>query len=88
MKFIRAVLALLLMPTLALAAEYPCPSDPGFCYRDIGNDGCFDSGTDVGPITAAIEASSTPSAPIPGSIVCPPSVSSLAPSGIVPDIFL
>ncbi len=73
MKLIRAVLALLLMAPPALALEYPCPSDPGFCYRDVGNDGCFDGGVDDGPIKAEIEGQfSFPPFPDPGSIVCPP----------------
>ncbi len=71
-----AVLVLLASP--ALSATYPCPSDPGFCYRDVGNDGCFDSGVDEGPINAEIEASEDfPVVPAPGSIVCPPSVGTL-----------
>lgn len=76
-------------PTLAL--EYTCPSDPGFCYLDVANDGCFDAGTDTGPIDAMLEAGSfpDPSPPgfelpaDPGSIICPPSVGQLAPSGSV-----
>jgi len=62
------------------------PSDPGFCYLDVGNDGCFDAGTDTGPIDASLQAGRfpDPSPPgedlptDPGSIVCPPSVTTLA----------
>ena len=58
--------------------EYPCPSDPGFCYLDVANDGCFDAGTDVGPIDGSLEAGTFNSPdPMPGSIVCPPSVDDL-----------
>lgn len=46
MKLIHPVLGLFLMATPALALEYACPTDPGFCYRDLANDGCFDSGAD------------------------------------------
>jgi len=68
-------------PVAAEAAVYPCGTDPGFCYRDIGDDGCFDMGVDVGPINAAIEGSSMfPLVPPPGSLVCPPSVTSLVAS--------
>ena len=65
------------------AAEYTCPSDPGFCYFDVGNDGCFDGGTDAGPINADLEAGAFPPVgpPDPGSIVCPPSVKKLAVTG-------
>lgn len=74
--------ALLLGPlaalTLAAPVEYPCPSDPGFCYRDTADDGCFDPAVDSGPIDEEIQSSSTPPAdPPPGSIVCPPSVKTL-----------
>lgn len=76
-------LALLLVtaPSAVLAAEYPCPSDPGFCYRDVGDDGCFDSEVDEGPINDEIEASEGfPAIPAAGSIVCPPSVAELTAS--------
>ena len=67
--------ATLMVGSVVRAAEYPCPSDPGFCYRDLGDDGCFESGTDIGPINAEIEMSTSfPVVPEPGSIVCPPSV--------------
>lgn len=70
------LLAFLLAPYDARAAtNYPCPSDPGFCYRDVGDDGCFDAGPDSGPIDGEIESQSTfPAVPAAGSIVCPPSV--------------
>lgn len=75
--YILAVLALLAASPV-LGMEYPCPTDPGFCYRDFGNDVCFDAGTDEGPINAEIEASGEfPDPPTPASIVCPPSVSEL-----------
>ena len=71
-------LVALLLPATATAADYPCPSDPGFCYRDVGDDGCFDDGVDEGPINDELEAQSTFNpAPPPGSIVCPPSVIAL-----------
>jgi len=70
------------IPCVAWSVEYPCPSDPGFCYRDFGNDGCFDAGTDDGPIDTEIEDSAQfPVPPPPGSIVCPPSVDELTGSG-------
>lgn len=34
------------IPSTVLAVDYPCPSAPGFCYRDVGDDGCFDSVVD------------------------------------------
>lgn len=78
---IVATLAAVLLHTPATAAEYPCPSDPGFCYRDVANDGCFDSGVDEGPINDEIEGyEEFPVVPEPGSIVCPPSVLELTPS--------
>lgn len=67
----------------AFALEYPCPTDPGFCYFDTGNDGCFDVATDLGPIDdQLIEGFPAPVLPppgseSPGSIVCPPSVRKL-----------
>lgn len=72
----------LLVAAQAVAMEYPCPADPGFCYRDVADDGCFDPGTDEGPIDAELLSSSTfDPAPPPGSIICPPSVQKLeAPS--------
>ena len=70
--------AILPFATPALAEEYPCPSDPGFCYRDLGDDVCFDPGVDEGPINEELEASSTfPDPPPPGTVVCPPSVKRL-----------
>ncbi len=74
MKLMQAVLVLLVAAGPAAALEYTCPSDPGFCYLDVGNDGCFDVGTDTGPIDEDLEAGSFPAAgvPGPGSIVCPP----------------
>src|SRR6185369_16768742 len=77
-----AVLGILLITKIGNAAVYPCPSDPGFCYRDFGDDGCFDVGVDDGPINDEIEAQSTfPGSPDPGSIVCPPSVLELVATG-------
>ncbi len=75
----------LVLPTVSGAEEYTCPTDPGFCYFDVGNDGCFDGGTDTGPIDDQLEAGPFPSPlppgddlPVaPGSIVCPPSVKRL-----------
>ena len=68
-----------LMPLHGLASEYTCPSDPGFCYFDVSNDGCFDMGVDAGPIDDDLEAGTFPAVgpPAPGSIVCPPSVGTL-----------
>ncbi len=78
MKFIPAALVLLMMFSPAAALEYPCPTDPGFCYRDVGDDGCFDLGVDEGPINVGIEASANfPLVPPPGSLICPPSVKQL-----------
>ena len=88
MRSLLLVVLAVVAPTISLGAEYPCPSDPGFCYRDLGNDGCFDVGTDVGPINDEIESSSVPVPPTPGSIVCPPSVSTLSPSEIERHIYL
>lgn len=60
------------------AAEYPCPSDPGACYFDVGNDRCFDAGTDTLGIGSDLVRGVWPlpegSTPPPGSIVCPPSI--------------
>lgn len=75
MRSLFPLVLLAMAPTVALAAEYPCASDPGFCYRDIGDDGCFDSGVDEGLINDEIETSTGfPAVPAAGSIVCPPSV--------------
>ena len=83
------LLGALLLPEQLLAATYPCPSDPGFCYRDVADDGCFDAGTDEGPINTEIEMSSSfPPVPPPGSIICPPSVKDLTASGSPPHIRL
>lgn len=71
-KLIVPLLAVLSLARIAAAAEYPCPSDPGFCYRDVGDDGCFDSGLDEGPINNLLEAGNY--APADGSIVCSPGV--------------
>ena len=59
-------------PTVAI--EYACPSDPGFCYFDAGNDGCYDPPTDTGPINELLESGPYPPVgpPVPGSIICPP----------------
>ena len=38
MRIIPAALVLLIMVSPAAALEYPCPSDPGFCYRDVADD--------------------------------------------------
>lgn len=82
---ILTVLLLLGRAEAARSLEYPCPSDPGFCYFDVANDGCFDPGTDAGPIEDALRAGPFPD-PLPtfgdlpttpGSIVCPPSVKKL-----------
>ena len=79
----RRILAATLVLTLSAhagAIEYTCPTDPGFCYFDVANDGCFDSATDIGPIDAQLAAGPYP-VPLPpgtdlptdpGSIVCPP----------------
>lgn len=65
-----------------MATGYSCPSDPGFCYFDVGNDGCFDGGTDTGPINNDLEAGTYPVGPlIGGSIVCPPAGKKLALAG-------
>lgn len=61
-------------PVVAFGETYACPSDPGFCYLDVGHDGCFDAG-DAGPIDALLEAGIY--APPSGSIICPPSVRKL-----------
>lgn len=82
MKVLLPLWAALAMGGPALALEYPCPSDPGFCYFDAANDGCFDGGTDAGPIDGLLESGSfpaPPASPVPGSIVCPPSVGTLKP---------
>lgn len=76
---IRSMFALpLLLATPALAIEYSCPSDPGFCYFDVGNDGCFDAGVDLPGIESDLDGGVWPlpagSPPSPGSIICPPSV--------------
>lgn len=78
MRSLAVLVLVVLAPALGFAADYPCPSDPGFCYRDVGDDGCFDAGTDEGPINDEIEASDDfPAVPPPGTIVCPPSVKEL-----------
>lgn len=81
-KFVQVTLTLLVVNAVE-AAEYPCPSDPGFCYFDVGNDGCFDGGTDLGPINSDLEAGTYPPVgpPAVGSIVCPPSVKKLVLQG-------
>lgn len=78
MRLIPALL-LVLAASPSFGLSYPCPSDPGFCYFDVGNDGCFDSPADTGPITADLEAGiyPDPGPPVAGSIVCPPSVKKL-----------
>lgn len=79
MKALSAAAAALALACPAWAqTPYPCPSDPGFCYRDVADDGCFDVGTDEGPIDAELLATSSfDPTPPPGSIICPPSVTSL-----------
>ena len=80
MKILGMVLASLLLTAPAYALDYTCPSDPGFCYFDRGLDGCFDGGTDDGPIESALEydgANTYPNPSEPGSIICPPSVTKL-----------
>ena len=74
--FVAIVVAAVLVPGASFGGTvYPCPSDPGFCYRDIGDDGCFDAGVDEGPINDEIQSSTTiDPAPPPGSVICPPSV--------------
>ncbi|MBM4265005.1 MAG: hypothetical protein FJ144_00095 [Deltaproteobacteria bacterium] len=74
-----AILALLTSANVAGALDYTCPSDPGFCYFDVAGDGCFDAGTDTGPIDADLEAGTYPPVgpPSPGSIVCPPNADTL-----------
>lgn len=80
-RIVLAAVWLIVAPGGAWAIDYPCASDPGFCYRDFGNDGCFDGGTDDGPINSEIEDSEEfPVSPDPGSIVCPPSVGELTAS--------
>lgn len=73
--FLALALLLVATATPAMALDYPCPSDPGFCYLDVANDGCFDAGSDTGPIDALLEAGAY--APGSGSIICPPSVAKL-----------
>lgn len=80
----RALLIAILLVSVAPAAdalEYSCPSDPGFCYFDRANDGCFDPGSDEGPIEAQLALATFfvpyPDPAEPGSIVCPPSVARL-----------
>jgi len=72
--------ALVLMIAAPAAAQYPCPSDPGFCYFDVGNDHCFDPQTDSGPIDEALNSDfpAFGESPDPGSMVCPPSVRNLS----------
>ena len=75
MRILVTISFLAIVGAPAHALDYTCPSDPGFCYLDVANDGCFDSGTDSGPVDAQLEAGTF--APGPGSIVCPPSVAKL-----------
>lgn len=65
--------ALLPMTSAGAPGDYPCGTDPQFCYLDVGGDGCFAAASDVGPIDRQL-AAGTYVAPDPGSIVCPPSV--------------
>jgi hypothetical protein len=79
---LRLCLAISLMTVeVAAASDYTCGSDPGFCFFDRSNDGCYDPGlADVGPIDDALEQGQWPAAGQPlerGAIVCPPSVESL-----------
>ncbi|MBM4270467.1 MAG: hypothetical protein FJ144_28325 [Deltaproteobacteria bacterium] len=87
LPLLPAMLWLLASASPGSSATYDCPSDPGFCYFDVANDGCFDAGTDTGPIDAQLEAGSFPN-PLPpgsglptdpGSIICPPSVGGIEP---------
>ena len=59
---------------------YGCGSDPGFCYRDVGGDGCYDAGTDEASIDGALTDAGGYEATT-GSIVCPPSVKKLVGAG-------
>ena len=78
MRSLLLVVLVVVSPTVSFALEYPCPSDPGFCYLDVGNDGCFDGDTDTGPIDDHLESGDYNTvSPVVGSIVCPPSVSGL-----------
>ncbi len=88
MRVLTAAIFLALTAVPASAFDYPCPSDPGFCYFDVADDGCFDPGTDDGPIDDLLGSGGTYPGPVPphGSIVCPPSVKkipSLRPPGTV-----
>src|SRR6185436_14403237 len=79
-SLVPVLISFLCLASPAFALDYNCPTDPGFCYLDVGNDGCFDSGTDVGPIDDQLETGdfpSPPGPPDPGSIVCPPRVKTL-----------
>lgn len=80
-RLLVAVVAVLSLAGFAAAAEYPCPSDPGFCYLDVDSDGCFDEGTDDGPLDDRLSSGSfPPDGQRPddsASIVCPPSVREL-----------
>lgn len=68
----------LLVAAPAIALDYPCPSDPGFCYFDRANDGCFDVGTDDAPSEAEfLQLPYYPFPSEPGSVICPPSVTEL-----------
>lgn len=77
MKLVVSLLIALVGVAMAVpsaAIEYTCPSDPGFCYFDVGNDGCYDPPADTGPINDLLEAGPYPPVgpPVPGSIICPP----------------
>jgi hypothetical protein len=82
--FVRQFLALCLVATAPGAARaaiepYPCPTDPGFCYHDLGGDGCFDAADDDGPIDDTLRRGVWPPEPTDtlGSMVCPPSVAEM-----------
>ena len=81
MRELLVAVLLASIASVAHALEYSCPSDPGFCYFDRANDGCFDPGTDDGPIEDQLALATFfvpyPDPAEPGSIVCPPSVTKL-----------
>lgn len=84
---IRAVfvlVAIVAFASVASASDYACPADPGACFVDVENDGCFDADSDTLGVEVQMVAADFDTIDFgPGAgLVCPPSVKRLDIAGI------
>lgn len=78
------LLAIVAFASVARASTDACPSDPGACFVDLDNDGCFDAESDTLGVETQMVAADFDTIDFgPGAgLVCPPSVKRLDIVGI------